>query len=136
MYLTKPDDLLPIIRISVDISDTELEKKDVAINIMGTLTEQEHDTPLADVSAKSILDDYENLKPWVKEGIVHRIGGVNEPRKNASRILEVKYRMLDEFYTEDEMGHHDIDENEIAKTLLPYIKSLHEIYLRIYPHDK
>lgn len=103
---------------------------------MGTLTEQEHDTPLADVSAKSILDDYENLKPWVKEGIVHRIGGVNEPRKNASRILEVKYRMLDEFYTEDEMGHHDIDENEIAKTLLPYIKSLHEIYLRIYPHDK
>jgi hypothetical protein len=58
LYLTKPDDLLPIIRISVDIADTELEKKDVAINIMGTLTEQEHDTPFGDVSAKAILDDY------------------------------------------------------------------------------
>jgi hypothetical protein len=43
------------------------------------------------------------------------LGGDNEPRKIASRILEVKYGMLDEFYPEDEMGHHDIDENEIVK---------------------
>jgi hypothetical protein len=53
-----------------------------------------------------------------------------------SRSLEVKYRMYDEFYPEDEMGHHDIDEDGIAKTLLPYIKSLHEIYSRIYPNNK
>jgi hypothetical protein len=82
------------------------------------------------------LDDYEKLKPWVKEGIVHRNGQANEPRRIGSRFLEVKYRMLDEFYPEDEMGRLDIDENEIAKTLLPFIKSLHEIYLRIYPNDK
>lgn len=44
--------------------------------------------------------------------------------------------MLDELYPEDEMGHHDIAENEIAKTLLPYIKSLHDIYSRIYPNSK
>ena len=44
--------------------------------------------------------------------------------------------MLDELYPEDEMGHHDIDENEVARTLLPYIKSLHEIYFGIYPNDK
>jgi len=25
------------------------------------------------------MDDYENLKPWVKEGIVHRIGQSDEP---------------------------------------------------------
>jgi hypothetical protein len=42
--------------------------------------------------------------------------------------------MHDKFYPEDEMGHHDIDEEEIAKSLLPYIKSLHEIYSRIYPN--
>ena len=48
--------------------------------------------------------------------------------------LEVKYRIHDELYPEvDEMGHHNIDEDGIAKTLLPYIKSLHEIYSRIYP---
>jgi len=29
---------------------------------------------------KAILDDYQNLKPWVKEGIVHRIGQPGEPR--------------------------------------------------------
>ena len=37
---------------------------------MRKLAEQEHDIPIADVLAKSILDDYQNLKPWVKEGIV------------------------------------------------------------------
>jgi hypothetical protein len=50
-----------------------------------------------------------------------------------ARSLEVKYTMHDEMYPGDEMGQHDIDEDGIAKTLLPYIKSLHEIYLRIYP---
>ena len=36
--------------------------------------------------------------------------------------------MLDEIYTADEMGHHVIDQNGIAKTLLPFIKSFQEIY--------
>jgi len=135
LYLTKPDNVIPIIKINVEITDTELEKNEVAIYIMGTLAEQEHDIPFADVFANSIMDDYENLKPWVKEGIVHRIGLPDEPKRIGSRTLEVKYRMLDELYPEDEMGHHDIDENEIAKTLLTYIKSLHEIYSRIYPNN-
>jgi hypothetical protein len=134
LYLTKPDNVIPIIEIDVQISDTELEGNEVAISIMGTMTEQEHEVPFADVLAKSIMDDYENLKPWVKEGIVHRIGQPDEPKRIGSRSSEVKYRMLDEFYPEDEMGHHDIDEDGIAKMLLPYIKSLHEIYLRIYPN--
>jgi hypothetical protein len=73
LYLTKPDNVLPIITINVDLADTELEKNEVAICIMGTLAEQEHDVPFADFSAKSIIDDYENLKSWVKEGIIHRI---------------------------------------------------------------
>lgn len=42
--------------------------------------------------------------------------------------------MHDELYPEvDEFANHDIDEDEIANSLLPYIKSLHEIYSRIYP---
>lgn len=101
---------------------------------MGKLEEQEHDTPFGDVSVISFLDDYQDLKPWVKEGIVRRIGQPNEPSKVASRYLEVKYRMHDELYPEvDEFANHDIDEDEIANSLLPYIKSLHEIYSRIYP---
>lgn len=42
--------------------------------------------------------------------------------------------MHDEFYPEmNEFAHHDIDEEGIAKTLLPFIKSLQEIYSRIHP---
>ena len=62
MYLTNPGDVMPIIQINVDMADTELDNKEIAIHIMGTLTEQEHDIPFADILAKSILDDYENLK--------------------------------------------------------------------------
>jgi hypothetical protein len=134
LYLTKPDDVLPVIEIDVHVADTELENNEIAISVIGKLAQQEHDIPFADVLAKSILDDYQNLKPWIKEGIVHRIGQLDEPSKVASRYIEVKYRMHDELYPEvDEFAHHDIDEEGIAKSLLPYIKSLHEIYSRIYP---
>jgi len=137
LLLTKPGYILPIIKINVDISDTELENNEIAINIMGVLEEQEHDTPFGDISAKAILDDYESLKPWVKEGIVHRIGQPDEPNRIGARSLEVKYRMHDEYYPEvDEFAHHDIDEEGIAKSLLPYIQSLQEIYSRIYPNRK
>jgi hypothetical protein len=134
LFLTKPDETLPIIKIDVHIADTELENNEIAIGIMGKLEEQEHDIPFADVSAKSILDDYQSLKPWVKEGIVHRIGQHDEPERIGARSLEVRYKMHDEFYPEvNEFAHHNIDEDGIAKTLLPYITSLYEIYLRIYP---
>src|SRR4030095_13004127 len=105
LLLTKPGYILPIIKINVDISGTELENNEIAINIMGVLEEQEHDTPFGDISAKAILDDYESLKPWVKEGIVHRIGQPDESTRIGARSLEVKYRMHDEYYPEvDEMG--------------------------------
>jgi hypothetical protein len=137
LFLTKPGDILPIIKIDVNIVDTELENNEIAIDIRGKLEEQEHDIPFADVSAKSILDDYQNLKPWVKEGIVHRIGQPDEPKRIGARSLEVKYTMHDEYYPEvDEFAHHDIDEEGIAKSLLPYIQSLQEIYSRIYPNRK
>lgn len=134
LFLTKSNDILPIMKISLEIADTELENNEIAITIIGKLEEQEHGTPFADVSAKAILDDYQNLKPWVKEGIVHRIGQPNEPKRIGTRSLEVKYRMHDEYYPEvDEFANHDIDEEGIAKSLLPYIESLQEIYSRIYP---
>lgn len=60
LLLNKPGDVMSIIQISVDIADTELDNKDIAINIMGKLTEHEHDVPFANFLAKSILDEYEN----------------------------------------------------------------------------
>jgi hypothetical protein len=63
---TKPGDILPIMKINIEIADTELENNAIDINIMGTLTEQEHEIPSADVLAKSIMDDYQSFKHWVK----------------------------------------------------------------------
>ena len=61
--------------------------------------------------------------------VVDRAYRHEEPSKVASRYLEVKYRMLDESYPEVyEFANHDIDEEGISKSLLPYIKSLNEIY--------
>jgi len=51
LFLTKPGDILPFIKINVHIADTELENNEIAIDIMGKLEEQEHDIPFADVSA-------------------------------------------------------------------------------------
>lgn len=126
--------MLPIIEIDVYLADTGLENNEIAIYIMRKLAEQEHDIPFADVLAKSILDDYQNLKPWVKEGIVHTICQSDESRKFTSRYIEVKYRMQVEPYPEvDEFGHRDIDQEGIVKSLLPYIKSLHEdLFKNIY----
>jgi hypothetical protein len=42
-------------KINVEIADTELENNEIDINKMGTLAEQEHEIPPADVLAKSIM---------------------------------------------------------------------------------
>ena len=78
-------------KINVEIADTELEKNEIAINIMGTLAEQEHEIPFADVLAKSIMDDYQSFKPWVIEAIIiHRMSQHDDPKITVSRFLESK----------------------------------------------
>ena len=90
MLLTKPGDILPIMKINVEIADTELENNEIDINKMETLAEQEHEIPSADVLAKSIMDDYQNFKPWIKEGIIHRMSQHDDPKRTVSRFLENK----------------------------------------------
>lgn len=79
MLLTKLGDILPIMKINVEIADTELENNEIDINIIGTLAEQEHEIPPADVLAKSIMEDYQSFKPWIKEGIIHRMSQHDDP---------------------------------------------------------
>jgi len=40
--------------------------------------------------------------------------------------------MFDRMYEEDEHYGYDINEDEIAKLVLPYVISMQEIYSRIY----
>lgn len=90
MLLTKPGNILPIMKINVEIADTELENNEIDINIMRTLAEQEHAIPSSDVLAKSIMDDYQSFKPWIKEGIIHRMSQHDDPKRTVFRVLERK----------------------------------------------
>jgi len=62
LYLTKPDDVLPIIEIDIHLAVTGLENNEIAFYIMRELAEQEHEIPFADVLAKSILDELSKSK--------------------------------------------------------------------------
>ena len=77
-------------KINVEIANTELENNEIDINIMGTLVEQEHEIPSADVLAKSIMDDYQSFKPCIKEGIIQRMSQHDDPKRTVSRFLESK----------------------------------------------
>ena len=69
---------------------------------------------------------------------------INSTLKHACEINDVvlNWKKIKKFISSEKTGNEtngrdrgytDIDEDEIAKTLLAYIKSLHEIYSKIYP---
>jgi hypothetical protein len=133
LFFTKPGSKIPIIRTNVTTSEIQLEKCTFSVSIIGTLDETESESvPFAEVEVERIIKDYKHLNPLIKEGISHSIRAGRNPIRSASRSLAVKYRMFDEMYEEEEYGF-DIDENEIAEAVLPYIISMQDIYSRIYP---
>jgi hypothetical protein len=69
------------------------------------------------------------LKPYIKEGIVHTLIH-GESNRTASRSLEVRYRMFDRMYEEDEDGEYGINEDEIVESVLPYIISMQDNLLK------
>lgn len=133
LFFTKPDSKISIIRINVTTTEVQLDKYTFNISILGTIDETEStNVPFADIDIDQIIKDYKNLNPIIKEGISHSITAGRNPNRIASRSLVVKYRMFDRMYEEDEHYGYDIDEDEIAKLVLPYVISMQEIYLRIY----
>lgn len=133
LFFTKPGSKIPIIRINVTTTDVQLEKRTFNISILGTIDETESTAvPFADIDIDQIIKDYKNLNPLIKEGISHSITPGRNPNRIASRSLVVKYRMFDRMYEEDEHHGYDINEDEIAKLVLPYVISMQEIYSRMY----
>jgi hypothetical protein len=134
LFFTKPDNTIPFIQINVITSEVQLEKYNFNVSIIGTLDESEKkNARFADVLIDGIISDYKDLSPYIKEGIVHTLS-YDESNRIASRSLEVKYRMFDRMYEEDEDHDYDINEDEIAELALPYIISMQDIYSRIYRH--
>jgi hypothetical protein len=133
LFFTKPGSKIPIVKINVTTTEVQLDKHTFSVSIVGTIDETENaSVPFAEVEVDRIMKDYKHLNPLIKEGILHSmIAGCNSNR-TASRSLLVKYRMLDRMYEEDEHYGYDINEDEIAESVLPYIVSLQDIYSRIY----
>jgi len=133
LFFTKPGSKIPIIAISVTTSELQLDKYTFNISIIGTIDETETaSVPFAEIQVDQIIKDYRHLNPLIKEGISHSIRAGRNPNRIASRSLVVKYRMFDEVYEEKEYGF-DINEEEIAESVLPYVVSMQDIYSRIYP---
>jgi len=133
LFFTKPGSKIPIIRINVTTAEVLLDKYTFSVSIIGTLDETESaSVPFDDIQVDRLFKDYTHLNPLVKEGISHSFGGGCNPNRTASRSLVVKYRMFDEMYEDDDYGY-DINEDEIAESVLPYIISMQDIYSRIYP---
>ena len=134
LFFTKPGSKIPIIRINVTTTEVQLEKYTFSISILGTIDETESaNLTFADIQIDRIINDYKYLKPLIKEAISHSISTGPNPKRSASRSLVVSYRMFDRMYEEDEYYGYDIDEDEIAESILPYIISMQDIYSRIYP---
>ena len=133
LFFTKPESKIPIIRINVTTTEVQLEKYTFSISILGTIDETESaNVPFADIDVDMIMKHYRGLKPLIKEGISHSIKAGRNPTRTASRSLVVKYRMFDQMYEEDENYGYDINEDEIAQSVLPYIVSMQDIYSKIY----
>ena len=132
LYFTKPGNVIPFIKLNITTTEVQLEKYHFNVSIKGTLDESENqNVRFADVLIDGIISDYKDLKPYIKEGIAHTISH-GKSNRIASRNVEVKYRMFDRMYEADENYEYDINESEIADSVLPYIISMEEIYSRIY----
>jgi hypothetical protein len=133
LLFTKPGSKIPIIRINITTTEVQLDKFTFSISIIGTVDETESkNVPFGPVDIDQIIEDYRYLNPLIKEGISHNISFSPIPTRNASRFLLINYRMFDRMYEEEEYGY-EINEDEIAESVLPYIVSMHDIYSRIYP---
>jgi hypothetical protein len=133
LFFTKPGSKIPFIRINVTTAEVQLDKYIFNVSIIGTLDETESaGVPFAEIQVDRIIKDYKHLNPLIKEGISHSIRAECNPNRTASRSLVVKYRMFDEMYEDEDYGF-DIDEDEIAESVLPYIISMQDIYSRLYP---
>jgi hypothetical protein len=135
LFFTKPGSNIPIIKINVTTTEVQLDKYTFSISIVGTVDETEStNVPFADFEVDRIMKDYKHLSPSVKEGILHSTRPDGKSNRTASRSLVVKYRMFDRMYKADDYYVYDINEDEIAEVVLPYVISMQDIYSRLYGH--
>lgn len=127
----------PLIRPRISIVLLEYEAGKISSEIMAELEIHDHDQPDPSLfSADAILKLCTHLEPLVAETLIHRPPDmILEPgvtKRVINRVINVKFRVLDEFFQENEDHSFNIDEKKIARQAVPYIKTLVDIHSKIY----
>ena len=117
----------------VHLSIYDLVNRSLSMQVFAELEghETEGYSTFSDANIQSIIQDYSNLKPIVREGMIHYAGDFDpkKGKRKVNRTLAVRYRVFDEEIPENlDYGYgYEIDIDKIAESTMPYLLSLREI---------
>jgi hypothetical protein len=123
-------------KVEVGLHRYRLEKECLTIEVFAEidLSESEGIASFKDEDVYSIFNKYKDLNPVVTEGVTHFsdiFSKSENPTRKTNRKLTIRYGIHDEEYeADDEYYDFDYDEEQIAKSTLPYLKSLQDIQNR------
>lgn len=133
LILKQSDEETTFAVITVDVTELDIEKKKLIIEVIANKKEQElGGRHFGDFLVESIMKDFEALRPVVTEGIIHSMAAPDKPRRQVNRELEVRFRIFTHEFEADEDYMYGYDIDEIGKTAIPYVKALRDIHSKIY----
>ena len=120
-------------KVEVHLSIYDLVNRPLSMQVFAEL--EGHETEgyftFSDANIQSIIQDYSNLKPIVREGMIHYADDfdLQKGKRKVNRTLAVRYRVFDEEIPEnlDYDYGYEIDIDKIAESTIPHLLSLREI---------
>jgi hypothetical protein len=133
LLLFEPQFKSTFVRTEVHLSIYDLVNRSLSMQVFAELEghETEGYSTFSDANIQSIIQDYSNLKPIVREGMIHYADDFDpkKGKRKVNRTLAVRYRVFDEEIPEnlDYDYGYEIDIDKIAESTMPYLLSLREI---------
>jgi hypothetical protein len=122
--------------VSVEVTELEMETKKLLIEVFAKKEERElGGVHFDDNIVHSILRDYEEIRPGVKESLLHS-KGAGKSQENIARELEISFKVFAEAYEITDDFTYEYDENEIGGAAVPYVTALHEIHSKLHLKDE
>ena len=115
LLLFEPQFRSTFAKVEVHLSIYDLVNRSLSLEVFAELEghETEGYSTFSDASIQSIIQDYSNLKPIVREGMIHYADDFepNIGKRKVNRTLAVRYRVFDEEFPEnlDYDNDYDID---------------------------
>lgn len=133
LLLFEPQFKSTFAKVEVQLSIYDFVSRALSMQVFAELEghETEGYSTFSDANIQSIIQDYPNLKPIVREGMIHYADDFDtkKGKRKVNRTLAVRYRVFDEEIPEnlDYDYGYDIDVDKIAESTIPYLLSLREI---------